>query len=95
MFILRDAFHILIFLLLAFAVVLFVLGIGTSFSRVAERWDRRSSLFSQRRPLPSEFSSEYYASYRRSLWLGGMFTATVAIVALLLWLDTQIFGPAN
>lgn len=92
---LRDVLHILTFLSFAFAVVLFVLGLGTGFFRAGERCDRRISLLSLRKPLPSEFSNEYYISYRRSVWLGMAFSAVVAIAVLLSWLDILIFGPAS
>ncbi len=93
--VLRDALHVLIFLNLGGAVVLFILGLKTQFSRVDEYFDRRGSLFSLRRPLPSEFSNEYYASYRRSVWLMVAFLAAVVIGVFLSWLDILIFGPAN
>lgn len=93
--VLRDFLHVLIFLNWGCAVVLLVLGAGTGCSRAVEYLDRRGSLFSLRRTLPSEFSKEYYASYRRSVWLGVAFIGVVAIGGLLAWLDTLIFDPAN
>jgi hypothetical protein len=92
---LRDFLHVLIFLDWGCAVVLAVLGVGAGFFRAGEYLDRRGSLFSFRRPLPSEFSKEYYVSYRRSVWLGAAFLGAVAIWGLLIWLDILIFGPAN
>lgn len=93
--VLRDALHILTFLVWAFAVVLLMLGVGTAFFRIGEYWDRRGSLFSLRRPLPSAFSNEYYVSYRRSAWLGVAFLAVVAAAAFLSWLDILIFEHTN
>ncbi|WP_316184374.1 hypothetical protein [Bradyrhizobium sp. SZCCHNRI1003] len=93
--VLRDALHLVIFMDFGGAVVIFILGIKTQFSRMDEYLDRRGSLFSLRRPLPSEFSNEYYASYRRSVWLMAAFLAAVAIGLLLSWLDILIFDPAN
>ncbi len=68
--VLRDARHVLVFLVSAFAVVVFVPSLRDYFFRAGEYWDRRGSLFSLRRPLPSEFSNEYSTSYRRSVWRG-------------------------
>jgi hypothetical protein len=93
--VLRDFLHVLIFLNWGCAVVLVVLGIRTGFFRAVEYLDRCGSPFSLRRPLPSEFSREYYASYRRSVWLGVAFLGAVALWGLLTWLDILIFGRAN
>lgn len=93
--VLRDALHVLIFFVWGGAVVLFILGLGTHFSRLDEYLDRRGSLFSLRWPPPSEFSNEYYASYRRSVGLGVAFLATGVIGVFLSWVDTLIFGPTN
>jgi hypothetical protein len=93
--VLRDALHVLIFVDWACAVVLIVLGLQTAFFRADEYLERRGSLFSLRRPLPSEFSKEYYASYRRSVWLAVAFFAVLAVWGFLSWLDILIFGPTN
>ena len=93
--VLRDFLHMLIFLDWGCAVVLAVLGVGAGFFRAGEYLDRRGSLFSLRRPLPSEFSKEYYASYRRSVWLRAAFLGAVATWGPLTWLDIFIFGPSN
>jgi hypothetical protein len=93
--VLRDFLHLLIFADWGCAVALFALGVQTSFFRANEYLDRRGSLFSLRRPLPSEFSKEYYASYRRSVWLGLAFFGVLAIGLLLSWLDILIFGPTD
>jgi hypothetical protein len=93
--VLRDTIHVLIFMDFGGAVVIFTLGIKTQFSRMDEYLDRRGNFFPLRRPLPSEFSNEYYASYRRSLWLMAAFLAAVAVGVLLSWLDIQCFDPAN
>lgn len=65
--VLRDFLHLLIFVDCGCAAVLVVLGVQTTFFRAGKYLDRRGSLLSLRRPLPSEFSKEYYASYRRSV----------------------------
>jgi len=93
--VLRDALHVLVFLDLGGAVVLFILGLKEQFSRMDEYLDKRGSLLSLRRPLPSEFSNEYYASYRRSVWLGVAFLAVAATGVFLSWLGFLIFGPTN
>jgi len=87
---LRDVLHLLMFADFGCAVVVFALGVGTAFFRAGEWWDRRGSLFSLRHPLPSQFSREYYASWRRSVWLGFAFLALVAVGAFLIWLDMLI-----
>lgn len=93
--VLRDFLHLLIFVDYGCAVVLLVLGVRSTFFRTGEYLDRRGSLFSLRRPLPSEFSREYYASYRRLAWLAIAFFAVLAIGAFLLWLNILIFGPTK
>jgi hypothetical protein len=93
--VLRDFLHLLIFVDYGCAVVLLVLGVRSTFFRTGEYLDRRSSLFSLKRPLPSEFSREYYASYRRSVRLAILFIAVLAIGAFLLWLNILLFGPTN
>ncbi len=93
--VLRDFLHLLILVDYGCAVVLLVLGARSTFFRTGEYLDRRGSLFSLRRPLPSEFSREYYASYRRSVWLAIAFIAVLAIGTFLLWLNILIFGPTN
>lgn len=82
--------HFLIFADFACAAALVLLNVQTALFRAGEQWDRRGSFFSLRRPLPSEFSKEYYASWRRSIWLGAAFVAVIAIGTLLLWLDRWI-----
>lgn len=93
--VLRDVLHLLIFFDFACAVVLVILGVQTSFFRASEYWERRGSLFSLRRPRPSEFSKEYYATYRRSVWLAVVFVAVLALGGLLSWLDILVFGPTS
>ena len=90
--VLRDFFHLLILLDFGCAAVLFALGFQTAFFRAGEYLDRRGSLFSLRRQLPSEFSTDYYASYRRSAWLKLALFVALAIGVLLIWLDMLIFG---
>jgi hypothetical protein len=93
--VLRDFLHLLILVDYGCAVVLLVLGVRSTFFRTGEYLDRRGRLFSLRRPLPSEFSREYYASYRRSVWLAIAFIAMLAIGTFLLWLTILIFGPTK
>jgi hypothetical protein len=90
--VMRDLFHLLIFFDFASATVLLVLSAQTKFFRIGEYLDRRGNPLSLRRPLPSEFSKEYYVSYRRSAWLAFAFFIATAIGAFLLWLDMVIFG---
>lgn len=92
---LRKFLHVVIALDLGCAAVIFVLGLRISFFRANEYLDRSGSLFSLRRPLPSEFSKEYYASYRRSVWLGLSFVAVVAFGAFLMWIERRIYGEPN
>ena len=91
--VLRGFLHLLIFVDICCAAVLLVLGMQNAFSRVNENLDRRGSLFSLRRPVPSEFSKEYYASYRRMMRLAVAFLAVLALGAFLLWLNILMFGP--
>lgn len=92
--VLRDLLHLLMFADFVCAFVVAILGVRTTFFRAGEQWDRRSSLFSLRRPLLSQFSKEYYASWRRSQWLGAAFVVFVVAWAFLSWLDMLIFRPA-
>lgn len=92
---LRDFLRVLIFLDFGCAAVVVALGVRSSFFRVGEYLDRRGSLFSLRRPLPSEFSNVYYASYRRSVWLALAFFGLLVLGALLSWLDRLVSGPPN
>ena len=92
---LRKFLHVLIAIDFGCAVVIFVLGLRTSFFRANEYLVRRGSLFSLKRPLPSEFSKEYYASYRRSVWLGFFFMVVVAFGAFLMWTERLIYGSPN
>ena len=93
--VLRDVLHLVIFFDWACAAVLVILGVQTSFFRANEYLERRGSLFSLRRLRPSEFSKEYYASYRRSVWLAVAFFAVLAIGGLLTWVDILVFGPTS
>ena len=93
--VLRGALHFLIFLSFGCGFVTVALGFWISFRRADEYVERRGSIFSLRTPPPSEFSSEYYLSYRKSMWLGLIFLSLLAVGSLLLWLDSVIFGPAN
>lgn len=90
--VLRDFLHLLIFLDIGCVAVLVFLGVQTAFFRTGEYLDRRGSLFSFRRPQPSDFSKEYYASYRRSVWLALAVLVVLAVGAFLFWLDMVIFG---
>ena len=90
--VLRDGLQILIFLDWGCAIVLLLCYIQTTFLRIEEYWERCGSLFSLRRSLPSQFSAEYYASYRRSVWLGMACLGVGAAGLLLHWLDVLIFG---
>lgn len=92
---LRGFLRLLMFVDFWCAAVLLFLGVRQSFFRAGEYLDRSGSLLSLRRPLPSEFSKEYYASWRRSVGLAVAFLAVLAIGALLLWLDMLIFDPEN
>lgn len=87
----RDFLHLLIFLDFGCAAVLLVLGFHTAFFRAGEYSDRRGRLFSLRRPLPSEFSKQYYTSYRQSAWLALALVVALATGVLLIWLDMLIF----
>ncbi|MGJ4903901.1 hypothetical protein ACQR0V_20230 [Bradyrhizobium sp. HKCCYLS2058] len=92
---LRGFLHLLIFVDFGCGAVLLLLGVQQTLVRAGEYRDRRGSLFSLRRPLPSGFSQEYYGSWRRSVWLAVAFFAVLAIGALLLWLHALIFGAVN
>jgi|SRR5271165_4100311 len=92
--VLRDFLHFLIAVDWGCAVVLWAMGFRAVFLRAGEYVERRG-LFTLRRPLPSEFSKEYYVYYRQSIWLGLAFFAVIAIGALLFWLDNLFFPPVN
>ncbi len=92
---LRKFLHVIVFFDWSCAVALFVWRLRTTFFRANEYLDRRGSLSSLRRPLPSEFSKEYYASYRQSAWLALAFLAVCAIGVFLLWIEHLIYGPSN
>lgn len=90
---LRKLLHVVLAIDLGCAAVIFVLTVRTSFFRANEYSERRDSYFSLRRPLPSEFSKEYYASYRRSVWLFFFFMAAGAFGVFLMWTEQLIYGP--
>lgn len=92
--VLGDFLHFLIAVDWGCAVVLWAMGFRAAFLRAGEYVERRG-LFTLRRPLPSEFSKEYYAYYRQSTWLGLAFVAVIAIGFFLFWLDNLLFRTAN
>ncbi|RXH13924.1 hypothetical protein [Bradyrhizobium guangzhouense] len=92
---LRDFLRFFLIVDFGCAAVLFFVVVRETFFRAGEYWDRSSSLLSLRRPQPSEFSNEYYASWRRSVWLAIALLVVLAMGALLLWLDMLVFGPEN
>ena len=76
------------------AVVLVAMGIRLEFLKVGKLPERRRFL-SLRRPLSSELSKEYYAYHRRLMWLTFAFVMTIAMGALLFWIDNSIFRAAD
>jgi len=90
----RGLLQFLYFVDFACAIVLLAMGFRLGFLMMGEIPDRPSFL-SLRRPLPSELSNEYYAYRRQSLRVFFAFVMTLAVGALLIWIDHLLFRAAD
>jgi hypothetical protein len=103
MFILREALHSFLHILMSVgfvcAVIFWFRGVILSFRASSMRWDEskklRRGFLSLRRPLPSEFSKEYYAALRQRLWSFLGFLAAIVTTALLSLLDRLLSYTVN
>jgi len=89
--VLRDLLHFLIALDWACALIIWAMGIRTAFLRANEYWEHGFFTLGLP-PPPREVSKRYYVYYRQSIWLGAAFLGTLAVGALLIWLDRLFFA---
>jgi hypothetical protein len=92
--VLHDFLHFLIAVDWGCAVVLWAMAFRAAFLRAGEYVEQRG-LFTLRRPLPSEFSKQYYVYYSQMIWLGFAFFAALAVGFILFWLNDLFFSPVN
>ena len=65
-------------------------GHSDGFSQGNRIWEHGS--FTLGLPPPREVSNKYYVYYRQSIWLGAAFFGTLAVGAMLFWLDRLFFA---